>query len=890
MRLNLYTLFRFVALCLVGAGSNMLHGQAPLVLDQLVTPEAGEAIALDWRIDAADRALRSGLVGLSESGYRAALKTQSLSPDRADSIRVNLAGALIVQQRYVAARTEIELVSYAGRDSQFQLYLAIAVYGDGKQVARAAFMNAMKLVKPAQLNAFDKPWWHLANGLRAELLAKPAQVMPAFEKAVAAAQSAEQKAIFRSLVFRQKLLETPADEALAAEMRVQLEQFAYQATAYTYARQYAVILYNLGRAEEAISVIDEQRLNNKELSIRQREQLLLLKAVIAGPDSLRGIEALQQLVRNGKTLDVMRVALQLLARAPNAATSGLTEFLNQMVALAQPHPLLGEIYYIRSQLALARAEMAQEENNAKLARSETASAEKDAAFLLEQFPGLQQITNVYRLLAYAALQRTPPRYRAAADFLIQLRDQTEVMSERARLNRLIGDCYFLNSDYDNAVDFYQAAYARSNDGGQDEGLFLRLITAEVRAGQLDSAMQHIDQADFSGKVSVSDRWRAEWNMSQALKAAGELDVALARVRLLLDGVESGGVPTALDIRLRWLEAFLSFLSGGQVDLSARVAALLARVESFPVGTFDEAEAKLLITEILLLKAQVLIRSGAANEGVAELERLRVGFAESSAAQRSYLTEANYHASVNDFTAAQETLTKLASTYPQSVLAPQALFEAAIYCERRGAEFYEQAVLLHNQIAENYPTDGLVYSARLKQGDLLRKMNDFAGAQIIYENLINTAPTHPRRYIPELSRVDCMLALAKNNDEQLSDVILSLERLMDIPNMPIDFQAEAGFKWGFALLKRESPEKAKEVFMLISSRFLLDGEQAVQLGPTGRYWMSRALLLLGRILEESDELVEARRVYRKMVAFNLPGRNLALDRANTIQVVEEPVAQ
>ena len=53
-----------------------------------------------------------------------------------------------------------------------------------------------------------------------------------------------------------------------------------------------------------------------------------------------------------------------------------------------------------------------------------AIAESDARTLLDQFPGLSQITNVYRLLAYAALERQPAQYRAAADFLIQLRDQS----------------------------------------------------------------------------------------------------------------------------------------------------------------------------------------------------------------------------------------------------------------------------------------------------------------------------------------------------------------------------------------------------------------------------------------------------------------------------------
>ena len=269
-----------------------------------------------------------------------------------------------------------------------------------------------------------------------------------------------------------------------------------------------------------------------------------------------------------------------------------------------------------------------------------------------------------------------------------------------------------------------------------------------------------------------------------------------------------------------------------------------------------------------------------------LGRLRDGFAQSSAAERSYLTEANYYASVGDFELAQKTLTELASIYGDSVLAPQALFEAALYCERRGADYFAEAVRVHHDLTQRYPSDPLVFAAQLKQGDLLRQMNDFAGAQIIYENLIRSFPGHPRRYVAELSRADCMLALARDDAAQLTDVALTLERLIDLPHLPIDFQAEVGYKWGFALMQRGARDEAQEVFALISGRFLLDGENATGLGATGRYWMSRTLLELGALLEESGELAAARRVYRKMVAYNLPGRNLAQSRAADLAVVEE----
>ena len=67
---------------------------------------------------------------------------------------------------------------------------------------------------------------------------------------------------------------------------------------------------------------------------------------------------------------------------------------------------------------------------------------------------------------------------------------------------------------------------------------------------------------------------------------------------------------------------------------------------------------------------------------------------------------------------------------------------------------------------------------------------------------------------------------------------------------------------------------------------MDGENAIRLGVTGRYWMSRTLLELGTRLEAQGQLAEARRVYRKMVAYNLPGRTLAQSRADRLPVVEE----
>ena len=850
-----------------------LSAQVPLTADRIAERGAIEQIELKWRVDAGVRALESGLASLAETIFRSVLENApELSDSELDELNISLAKSLIAQKRFVAARAQLEGAPELERSSRYMLYLAIAIYGEGgARIDVDAFRAVLGSVKVKELSSGDVPWNSLLNGLEAELDGNLDLATKAFERAASEAGSPMLRTHFESLVMRQNLLLGEADEALAAELGAKLNKFQGEAAAYPFVREYAVVLYRLGRSTEAIGALDRELANTAAgYSIGEREQLRLLKGLILGADTVTGRAALKELIRNGKNRTAMGIALQLLARSPER-DDDLLQFLNVMVTRTERHPLLGQMLYLRSQLALKSPDL-------------MTVAVDDAKTLLDQFPGFGEITSVYRLLAYASLKRYPPQYRAAADFLVQLRDQSKKAEDLVELNRLIGDCYFLNGDFANAVDFYEAARNRDLSPAYEGVLFLRLISAQVRAGEIEDALQLIDEADFSGNVALTDRWQAEWNVAQAMQAAGDIKRAVERVRSLL-GEAASGVPAALDLRLCWLEAFLSLEMKEFDGLVDRVSRLLSRLDSMPEGALNAEDVLLLKTEILLLRGNVLIRSGDANAGMLELSELRDTFAETAAAQRSYLVEASYHGLVGDYSAAQTTLTALAERYGYSPLAPQALFEAALYCERRGAEFYPQALFLHNDLAERYASDPLYYSSRLKQGNLLRSMNDFPGAQTIYENLINQSPSHPMRYIAELSRADCMLALSSNESGELGDVIAALERLLDLPNLPLDFQTEAAYKWAFALMKNGANEKAKEVLSLSVARFLPAGSQAVELGASGRYWVARSMLKLGEMLESEESLQEARNLYRQLVAYGLPGRNIAISRADRLINIE-----
>ena len=60
-------------------------------------------------------------------------------------------------------------------------------------------------------------------------------------------------------------------------------------------------------------------------------------------------------------------------------------------------------------------------------------------------------------------------------------------------------------------------------------------------------------------------------------------------------------------------------------------------------------------------------------------------------------------------------------------------------------------------------------------------------------------------------------------------------------------------------------------------FLLDPAMAANLGPKGRYWMTRTLLELGSLYEQESKLDQARDAWGIIIKNGLPGAALARDR-------------
>jgi TolA-binding protein len=442
------------------------------------------------------------------------------------------------------------------------------------------------------------------------------------------------------------------------------------------------------------------------------------------------------------------------------------------------------------------------------------------------------------------------------------------------LGVLQAEAFFRAEDYRNAADAYEAALHEAPLAAKAGVLIFQRVLSEIRADRLEVAAKQLDEARTDAAFDAESRWQAEWNLVKEMQLRGLTEAASARVeRLLATGAQ--GVPEELRIQLMWLRAKLSF-DNSRPEVALRqtdeLLGPLAQAKSL------DAQLRTNVTSMAqLLKAQALLALSRDAEGFAVLDKLRADFSATEAAQYSYLVQAGHLTQNGDLAGAQRVLVNFVDTaeYAQSEYAPLALYQAALILERQGLDRHlREANDRLERLITKYPRDDLVFYARLKQGDLLRKLNDFPNARLVYEFLVNNYAGHPDELLAQLALANSLFAQGANSLANYESASAIFERLRDRPDAPVDLRVEAGYMWGTALAKRGQVTKAQTVFWSVVQGFLLDASQAAKLGVKGRWWVSRSLFELGQIHEDAGRLDEAQRAYQLIVDNKLNGAALA----------------
>lgn len=797
----------------------------------------------------ANSALENGFPVTAAGIYREIIADRSTPSDTRQRVALSLVTALMDAGELAAA--EQALQAYDGpRNSAYQLRAGLLAINN-RRIAQAR--AALAAGKVEDLPDTDKGWWYFLQASVTDAEGVIVQANGLYEQAARAAVSELQRARFVLGQEQSRLRSGQVSEAQLATLRGNMERFQGTRTGYTAVRTYAAALAGLGRSVEAQAMLQRQL---SVLPVTERDaadQLGLMLGLIAGEGSVAGRQAFRQLLRDAQRPETQRVALQLLVRGAKtqAEREQLRRDLGELIGAPTQHPIIEDLLLVRAQTALADKAYA--------------AAEEDARVLLERYPGspLKASTLGVRLAVAWDLKR----YRTAADVIAQLRGVIAPGRERAELGVLLAEAFFRAEDYRNAADAYEAALHEAPLAAPAGVLIFQRVLSDIRADRLDAAAKQLDEAASDAGFDPVNRWQAEWNLVREMQVKGQTQPAYARVEKLLAG-GSAGVPEELRIRLLWLRAKLS-LDNGQAESALKQADdLLASL--LQPGQFEAALRTNVTSNAQLLKAQALLALGRDTEGFAVLDKLRADYHATEAARYSYLVQAGYLTQKGDLAGAQRVLINFVNTveYRQSEYAPLALYQAALLLERQGLDRQlQEAYKLLEQLVRDYPQDELVFSARMKQGDLLRKLNDFPAARQVYEFLVNNYPGHPDELLAQLALANSLFAQGAGTAESASAIF---ERLRDLPSAPVDLRTEAGFMWGYALAKRGQPAKAQAVFWSVVETFLLDATQAAKLGAKGRYWLSRSLLELGQIHEDAGRLDEAQRAYQLIIDNKLSG--------------------
>lgn len=823
-----------------------------------------------WLRESADSALTSGYSSIAARLYEKLLERGNFLAEDREEVVLGLVSALISERRFEAAAEKLE--EYGDEvEPAFRLRRAILEFQKGGVRAAAGLLRQLKA---EDLGPYDQAWYYLIAGLLREEKQDPMGAESFFEKARAASRSDSQRTLFENILFRSRLLflrPGQLEENLVTDLRAKVASPAGHIDRFQSAKILAVVLHELGRSDEAITLIEDQL---KVRSVREgnlEDEFLLILSLVAGPETSEGRDAFRRLLSKDGSRRLQKIAIQILAQIGVQAgqSEEVGRLLDELIERPTAHTLLDEFYYLRAHLAVNAGELNVAEVNAKS--------------VLEAFPGSMHANGAIRLLAYISWIREPPQYRMAAGYLSRLRAQLDQGPERSRFSILVADSYFRNGDYENAADAYRESLLESDNEAVRGELLFQEIMSEIGANRIEFAERRLDEVARSGQFAASDIWRAEWNLINKMKEERRVDEAFSRVRQVLGKADPQQVEHALRLRMMWLEAQLSVEANRPEQTPAMVARILTELAKVPSDAIGPLQREQIISYTLLLHGQSLFATGHEEQGIGIFRELRESYPEAPPTKLTYLIEAGYLRSIDKLAAAQQRLLALGDEFPESEYAAIALWEAADIADDQNNQ--REAGRILQELIRRYPGNDLVFYARLKQGHLSRMINDFASAQSVYEDLLTQFPDHFDRFRVEISLADCFLAQSSINAARLSDAAAVLERLVDLPSVPVDLQVEAGLKWGFVLSKMGNRSEAEEAYWMLINRFLKEAVGEPDLASRGRYWIARAIFELGNLLEENDCFDEAITVYALILEHGLPGRAIAVAQTESFGIPE-----
>jgi hypothetical protein len=169
---------------------------------------------------------------------------------------------------------------------------------------------------------------------------------------------------------------------------------------------------------------------------------------------------------------------------------------------------------------------------------------------------------------------------------------------------------------------------------------------------------------------------------------------------------------------------------------------------------------------------------------------------------------------------------------------------------------------------------------MREGDILRELNQFPQAQQVYESLVNNPASSQNSddvILAQLALAECHEAQSADNPSHADSAARIFEDIVERVDATPDERVEAGYNLG-KVLSRNDRDKAQVVWWNdVVDAFLVSPDRPKGLGPNGRWWIARTLLDVGLLYEKEGRLDEAKRAWTLWIDSGLPDQEIARDR-------------
>ena len=773
----------------------------------------------------------------------------------------------------------------------------------------AAARAALAAIKESELPEADYPWYWFFEGEIVDLapVRDVTRANDFYTRAEKGAGTEQARARFQLAGEQLRLRMGSPTAADLTPLRQTYERQQGTAVGYSFAESIAVMMDKLGQKTQAVTFLQSALLPLQRSERVWWDRLRLVLGIIG--DKSRGgagRNALNQLIENGNEPERQRQALQMLAaESLKEPERGVFRALLKKLIDAKPeHPIKESLLFYRAQLALVEKDFVQ--------------AEEDANALLRQFPRSPLRVHTFGVLTQSAWEQR--RFRQAADYAQKARAELapggtaasgaagRIARARADLGVLEAEARFRsglaagerNDDFRLAADAYEAVLRERPpelEPATVGALIFQRVLAEIKAGS-GEAGNVLDRFAADPAFDAENRWQAEWSLARALQAQGPAGVkeAYARVTRLLARPEAAqpatGLRAELQARMAWLQARLAFENAEPGQAIQLVDTLLAATFEIDAGLKTEIASR-----AVLLKAQAELALGREPAALETLTVLREKYTMTDAAISSFLIESEHYAQQDNIDKARNRLISLTDNeaYKKSEYVPYALFRLALLSERLGrAENLEEANKRIEDLIElvtKSPGAGqadLIFAARVKQGDIFRKRNDFPAAQRAYEDVVNKYSRRPDVVIAQLKLAETRHAQASPADPTHADAALHLfEQLLDRADAPADVRVEAGYNLGKLLEGRGKLTEAAKIWWRDVIYEFLDKHPQEFPDAKRPYWLGRTLRDYGELMEKQGRFDDAKAAYQRILERRLPGEAIAQARLEQLGV---PVAK